>query len=120
MLKIVGCVEAGVKTLGGRTVPNTKQRKKYYIYNKNKTMARTKASKMFGGKHLQHTSKFIKELNSVQMNSNINAIRYLDETWLIGKYKGSKVATTPKSYIKWAVDNIKISSTCLSILKKYI
>jgi len=81
--------------------------------------SKMKSKKQFNWKHTQHTEKFIKELNSVQMNSNINAIRYLDETWLIGKYKGQKVSSTPVHYIKWAINNMKVSSTCLSILKQY-
>jgi|LauGreDrversion4_2_1035121.scaffolds.fasta_scaffold40988_10 hypothetical protein len=81
-------------------------------------MARTKESKMFRGKHLQHTSKFIKECNSVLVK-HLDAFRTYDEVWIIGKYKGIKLIDTPINYIKWAYNNMNLSSNSKSILKKY-
>lgn len=74
---------------------------------------------MVGGIHLQHTSRFINELNSVKPNKEIVAFRFSDEIWLIGKYKGLKLSQTPASYIKWAIENMRLSSTSLSVLKNY-
>lgn len=82
-------------------------------------MARTKGSKMFGGKHLQHTTKFIYELNSTT-NNKFTPFRISDEVWLVGKHKGKKLSETPLSYLKWAVDNMSISDMYLSILKNLI
>jgi hypothetical protein len=79
-------------------------------------MARTTGSKKIGGKHMQHTTKFINEVNSVNTNS-FNPFRYYDEVWIVGKYKGKKLKETPKSYIEWAINNMKLSETALSILK---
>jgi hypothetical protein len=72
--------------------------------------------KQVKGKHLQHTDKFYNELNSVKVKK-LDAFRFYDETWLIGKYKGTRLNDTPTSYIRWAVDNMKLSETALSILK---
>jgi hypothetical protein len=83
-------------------------------------MKTSKEKRMFGGKHLQHTSRFINELNSVKPNKEVVAFRFSDEIWIIGKYKGLKLSKTPVSYIKWAVENMKLSSTSLSTLKNYI
>jgi hypothetical protein len=70
--------------------------------------------------HYQHSDKFYKELNSVK-NIPEPVFRYSDEIWLIGKYKGIKLNNTPKQYINWAINNMKLSSTALSILKsKYV
>jgi hypothetical protein len=82
-------------------------------------MNRNKEKKMVGGIHLQHTSRFINELNSVKPNKEIVAFRFSDEIWLIGKYKGLKLSQTPASYIKWAIENMRLSSTSLSVLKNY-
>lgn len=79
----------------------------------------TKTKKMFGGKHMQHTSKFINELNSVKPNKEIVAFRNYDEVWLIGKYKGLKLSQTPASYVNWALANMRLSKTSISILKNY-
>lgn len=68
------------------------------------------------GQHLQHTSRFKKELNSVQQNK-INAFRFYDEVWLIGKYKGTSLNNTPKQYLEWAIKNMKITDTSIAILK---
>lgn len=76
--------------------------------------------KMIGGKHLQHTTKFINELNSVKPNREIVAFRYSDEVWLIGKFKGLKLSQTPVSYIQWVLDNIRLSPTSVSILETYV
>lgn len=75
--------------------------------------------KMIGGKHLQHTTKFINELNSVKPNREIVAFRYSDEVWLIGKYKGLKLSQTPVQYINWVLNNIRLSPTSVSILETY-
>lgn len=77
-----------------------------------------KDGKWYSRKHLQHTSKFIKELNSVQIK-HLDAFRTYDETWIIGKYKGTKLIDTPTSYIKWAYSNMNLSENSKSILKKY-
>ncbi len=76
--------------------------------------------KMIGGKHLQHTTKFINELNSVKPNREIVAFRYSDEIWVIGKYKGLKLSQTPVNYIQWVLDNIRLSPTSVSILETYV
>lgn len=76
--------------------------------------------KMIGGKHLQHTTKFINELNSVKPNREIVAFRYSDEVWLIGKYKGLKLSQTPVQYINWVLNNIRLSPTSVSILETYV
>lgn len=76
--------------------------------------------KMIGGKHLQHTTKFINELNSVKPNREIVAFRYSDEVWMIGKYKGLKLSQTPVNYIQWVLDNIRLSPTSVSILETYV
>ena len=78
-------------------------------------MARTRGSKMFRGKHLQHTNKFINELNSNNSNKN-NPFRFYDEVWVVGKYKGKKLDQTPLSYIQWALNNMNLSDSCKSIL----
>ena len=70
-------------------------------------------------KHLQHTDRFYQELNSVK-NNKLEAFRFYDEIWLIGKYKGTSLNNTPTSYIKWAVENMKLSNTALAILKSKI
>jgi hypothetical protein len=82
-------------------------------------MKTSKGKRMFGGKHLQHTSRFINELNSVKPNKELVAFRFLDEIWLIGKYKGLKLSQTPVSYIKWAIENMRLSKTSIAILKSY-
>jgi hypothetical protein len=79
-------------------------------------MARTK---MFKGKHLQHTTKFINELNSVK-NVPVQPFRYYDEVWSYGKYKGINLSNTPISYLKWAYNNMKLTSTAKSIIEKYL
>ena len=83
-------------------------------------MKTSKGKRMFGGKHLQHTSRFINELNSVKPNKELVAFRFLDEIWLIGKYKGLKLSETPASYNKWALENMRLSATSISILKNYL
>jgi hypothetical protein len=75
--------------------------------------------KMVGGVHLQHTNRFINELNSVKPNKEIVAFRYSDEVWMIGKYKGLKLSETPTSYINWVLNNIRLSPTSVSILENY-
>ena len=82
-------------------------------------MKTSKGKRMFGGKHLQHSSRFMNELNSVKPNKELVAFRFFDEVWLIGKYKGLKLSETPVSYIKWAIKNMNLSSNSLSILKNY-
>jgi hypothetical protein len=82
-------------------------------------MKKNVEKKMVGGKHLQHTSKFINELNSVKPNKEIVAFRYSDEVWMIGKYKGLKLSETPTSYINWVLNNIRLSPTSVSILETY-
>jgi hypothetical protein len=82
-------------------------------------MKKNVEKKMIGGKHLQHTSKFINELNSVKPNKEIVAFRYSDEVWMIGKYKGLKLSETPTSYINWVLNNIRLSPTSVSILETY-
>ena len=74
---------------------------------------------MIGGKHLQHTNRFYKELNSVKINK-LEAFRFYDEIWLIGKYKGTSLKNTPKQYIQWAYNNMKLTETSISILKNYL
>jgi hypothetical protein len=69
--------------------------------------------------HYQHTEKYNKEVNSVK-NVPVSPFRFYDEIWIIGKYKGIKLDSTPKSYINWAIKNIKLSETALSILKSKI
>ena len=76
--------------------------------------------KMVGGVHLQHTNRFINELNSVKPNKEIVAFRYSDEVWMIGKYKGLKLSETPTNYIQWVLDNIRLSPTSVSILETYV
>lgn len=78
-----------------------------------------KSGKWYGKKHLQHTSKFIKECNSVLVK-HLDAFRTYDEVWIIGKYKGVKLVDTPTSYLKWAYSNMNLSSNSKSILKKYL
>jgi hypothetical protein len=80
-------------------------------------MARTKGSKMVKGKHIQHTSKFINEVNSVNNFKPYTPFRISDETWLVGKYKGAKLNEIPKSYIEWVLKNFNLTSTASSILK---
>ncbi len=82
-------------------------------------MKKNVEKKMIGGKHLQHTTKFINELNSVKPNKEIVAFRYSDEVWMIGKYKGLKLSETPTSYINWVLNNIRLSPTSVSILETY-
>ena len=82
-------------------------------------MNKTREKKMVGGKHLQHTTKVINELNSVKPNKEIVAFRYSDEVWMIGKYKGLKLSETPTSYINWVLNNIRLSPTSVSILETY-
>lgn len=66
--------------------------------------------------HQQHTKKFINELNSVQVKK-LEAFRNYDETWIIGKYKGTSINDTPTSYIKWAIENMNLSTNAIAILK---
>jgi hypothetical protein len=82
-------------------------------------MKKNVEKKMVGGKHLQHTSRFINELNSVKPNKEIVAFRYSDEVWLIGKYKGLKLCETPSTYINWVLSNIRLSPTSVCILENY-
>jgi hypothetical protein len=69
--------------------------------------------------HYQHSKKFNKELNSVHSGPT-HPFRYYDEVWVIGKYKGKKLDDTPKHYLKWAYENMKLTETALSILKTKI
>ena len=78
-----------------------------------------KNGKWYNRKHIQHTTKFINELNSVH-SGPIHPFRYYDEIWMMGKYKGKKLDITPKSYLKWALENMKLTETATSILKKYL
>ena len=69
-------------------------------------------------KHIQHTTKFIKELNSINHKILYTPFRISDETWLIGKHKGKKIKDLPISYIKWALKNLKMSERTILMLKK--
>ena len=79
----------------------------------------SRKKKMIGGKHLQHSGKFIKECNSVLVKY-FDAFRTFDEIWKIGKYKGIKLKDTPTSYINWAYSTMKLSKNSKSILRKYL
>jgi uncharacterized protein (DUF3820 family) len=68
-------------------------------------------------KHQQHTTKFINELNSVNTTKPFTPFRISDEVWVVGKYKGKKISETPVSYIQWAIKNMNLTETALSILK---
>ena len=69
-------------------------------------------------RHWQHTKKYLNEINSVnKVKKEVEAFRYFDEIWLIGKHRGIELNKTPTSYIKWAIENIKLSSTSISILR---
>jgi hypothetical protein len=76
-----------------------------------------KKKKTFNRQHIQHTSKFISELNSVTNSKPYTPFRISDETWLVGKYKGAKLDDIPKSYIGWVLNNFNLTSTASSILK---
>jgi hypothetical protein len=76
--------------------------------------------KMIGGKHLQHTTRFINEVNSVTSNKPYTPFRISDEVWLVGKYKGVKLDSIPKSYINWVLNNFNLTSTATAILKQKI
>jgi hypothetical protein len=78
-----------------------------------------KNGKWYGKKHLQHSSKFIKETNSVLVK-HLDAFRTYDEVWIFGKYKNVKLSSTPINYIKWAYDNMNLSNNSKCILKKYL
>jgi uncharacterized protein (DUF3820 family) len=69
-------------------------------------------------KHIQHTTKFIKELNSINHKILYTPFRISDETWLIGKHKGKKIKDIPLSYILWALKNLKMSETALLTLQQ--
>ncbi len=69
-------------------------------------------------RHWQHTKEYLNEINSInKVKKEIEAFRYFDEIWLIGKYRGTQLNNTPVSYIKWAIENMKLSSTSKSILR---
>ena len=72
---------------------------------------------MAGRRHLQHTTKFINEVNSVKGIKPFTPFRISDERWIVGKYKNTKLEETPVSYIEWAIKNMNLTSTALSILK---
>lgn len=74
------------------------------------------ARKVFRKAHFQHSKKFNIELNSVASNY-LEAFRFSDEVWIIGKYKGISLNETPKEYIKWAAANMRLSPTSILILK---
>ena len=78
-----------------------------------------KIVKMLDGKHIQHSKKFNTEINSVK-NNFIQPFRYYDEVWIVGKHIGKKLSDTPKNYIKWCYDNMKLTDTAKTILKNYI
>ncbi len=71
-------------------------------------------------RHEQHTSKFNRELNSP--NNNIQQpFRIMDERWVVGKFKGTKLKDTPTHYIEWVLNNFQhLSSTHKNILHKLI
>lgn len=75
------------------------------------------SKKEYRFKHQQHTRKFINELNSVNNIKPYTPFRISDETWLVGKYKGKKIKDIPDSYIQWAIKNMNLTETALSILK---
>jgi hypothetical protein len=72
--------------------------------------------KVFRKAHFQHSKKFNIELNSISSNY-LDAFRFSDEVWIIGKYKGTSLNNTPKEYIKWAAGNMKLSPTAILILE---
>jgi len=52
--------------------------------------------------------------------NKLDAFRFYDEIWLIGKYKGTSLKNTPKQYIEWAYNNMRLTETSISILKNYL
>ncbi len=76
--------------------------------------------KEYNFKHTQHTAKFINELNSVTSIKPFTPFRISDEVWLVGKYKGKKISEIPESYIRWAINNMNLTSTAKSILNNKI
>ena len=71
-------------------------------------------------KHFQHTKSFNKEINTP--NQNITTpFRLLDNVWLFGKYKGSKLDTIPVSYLSWVIENFSnLSSTHKVLIQQEI
>lgn len=48
-------------------------------------------------------------------------VRKLDERFNAGKFKGTKVADAPQSYLKWVIDNWKgITKDQVNLIKKHI
>jgi hypothetical protein len=72
--------------------------------------------KNFRKAHQQHTQKFIYELNAVKVKK-LEAFRFSDEIWIIGKYKGTSINDTPTNYIKWVIENMDLSQNAIAILK---
>ena len=69
-------------------------------------------------KHIQHTTKFITELNSINNKILYTPFRISDETWLIGKHKGKKIKDLPVKYIEWALKNLKMSANAILTLQE--
>jgi uncharacterized protein (DUF3820 family) len=69
-------------------------------------------------KHIQHTTKFIKELNSINHKVQHKPFRISDETWLIGKHKGKKIKDLPVKYIEWSLKNLKMSANAILTLQE--
>jgi hypothetical protein len=83
-------------------------------------MDKKKYTKMIDGKHIQHSAKFINELNSVNSTKPYTPFRISDETWLVGKYKGFKLSNIPKSYLQWVLKEFTLTTDAKSIIETKI
>jgi hypothetical protein len=77
-------------------------------------------NKMIGGKHIQHSNKFINELNSINNKTPYTPFRISDEIWLVGKYKGFKLNNIPKSYLQWVLKQFNLNGNAKSIIEEKI
>lgn len=63
----------------------------------------------------------IKKININTPNrSKTNPIRYSDETWLFGKFKGVKLVNVPKVYLEWALKTMNLSDTARCTIEELI
>jgi hypothetical protein len=69
--------------------------------------------------HEQHSKKFVHELNAPK-NNKLNPIRESDMTWKFGKWKGWHINHVAKNYLLWAMNNMNLSDTAKSIIKKHL
>lgn len=75
--------------------------------------------KLIRRRHMQHSKEFIRETNAIKLNF-VQPFRYYDEVWVVGKFKGVKLEETPKEYIEWSYNNMRLSENCRLILSKFL